>query len=67
MSNTSTFLFKAGAIVGSGGFIFGYDIGIIAGTLDDLQATFDLNSIQTGFAVSIIFVGAIFGGIFGGI
>ena len=34
------FLVKAGVIVGSGGLIFGYDIGVIAGTLSQLQSRF---------------------------
>ena len=34
---TSNFLVKAGIIVGSGGLIFGYDIGVIAGTISQLQ------------------------------
>ena len=32
------FLVKAGVIVGSGGLIFGYDIGVIAGTLSQLKS-----------------------------
>lgn len=36
--NHFNFLVKAGVIVGSGGLIFGYDIGVIAGTLSQLQS-----------------------------
>ena len=36
------FLVKAGVIVGSGGLIFGYDIGVIAGTISQLQTRYML-------------------------
>ena len=35
----NSFLIKVAIIVGSGGLIFGYDIGVIAGTLDQLQSS----------------------------
>lgn len=31
LTNSQIFLLKTGAIVGFGGFVFGYDIGVIAG------------------------------------
>ena len=37
---TTNFLVKAGIIVGSGGLIFGYDIGVIAGTISQLQTRY---------------------------
>jgi len=61
------FLIKAGIIVGSGGLIFGYDIGVIAGILQQLKDNFHLNDIEIGFSVSVLYVGSILGSIFGGI
>lgn len=60
------FLLKATVIVGSGGLIFGYDIGVISGTLSTLQSTFDLTSYEEGLVVSILYAGSIVGCIFGG-
>jgi MFS family permease len=60
------FLFKAGLIVGSGGLIFGYDIGVISGTLGALTNHFDLNGYEQGLVVSILNAGSIVGCIFGG-
>ena len=61
------FLIKAGIIVGSGGLIFGYDIGVIAGILQQLKDNFHLNDIEIRLTVSVLYVGSILGSIFGGI
>lgn len=60
------FLIKAGLIIGSGGFIFGYDIGVIAGILEQLKLRFELNDVEVGFAVSILYIGSMVASIFGG-
>lgn len=60
------FLVKATIIVGSGGLIFGYDIGVISGTLSTLQTTFDLSSYEEGLVVSILYAGSIAGCLLGG-
>lgn len=60
------FLVKATIIVGSGGLIFGYDIGVISGTLSTLQTTFDLTSYEEGLVVSILYAGSIAGCLLGG-
>lgn len=60
------FLLKATAIVGSGGFIFGYDIGVISGTLSTLSDVFNLSNYEEGLVVSILYAGSIVGCIFGG-
>lgn len=66
--NTSQrfFLIKAGIIVGSGGLIFGYDIGVIAGTLTKLGDVFSLSSYEEGLVVAILYVGSILGSMVGG-
>ena len=57
---------KAGFIVGCGGLIFGYDIGIISSTLTNITNVFNLNTFQAGVVVSIIYAGAIIGSLIGG-
>jgi len=61
------FLIKAGIIVGSGGLIFGYDIGVISGILQQLKDNFHMNDIEIGLTVSVLYIGSILGSIFGGI
>eukprot|EP01039_Chlorochromonas_danica_P015322 gene15322-17990_t len=61
-----SFLFKAAVIVGSGGLIFGYDIGVISGTLGALTDHFGLSGYEQGLVVSILNAGSIVGCIFGG-
>ncbi|MGE5196411.1 MAG: MFS transporter, partial [Anaerolineae bacterium] len=53
-------------IVALGGFLFGYQTGVISGALLFLTQQFSLSAIQQGSAVSIILVGACFGGLFAG-
>jgi SP family galactose:H+ symporter-like MFS transporter len=55
------FIRQAGVIVGSGGLIFGYDIGIIAGTLHQLKDQFNLNDAEEGLVVSILYAGSLLG------
>jgi len=52
------------AIVGVatiGGFMFGYDSGVINGTQDGLQQAFSLTKFETGFNVAALLVGCAFG------
>lgn len=65
LSQIQKFLVKSSFIVGSGGVIFGYDIGIISGTLNQLKDTFDLNSWEEGIIVSCICIGSVIGCIVG--
>ncbi|KEO89850.1 major facilitator transporter [Erythrobacter longus] len=44
-----------------GGFLFGFDSGVINGTVDGLQAAFNSNSIGTGFNVASMLLGCAFG------
>eukprot|EP01038_Epipyxis_sp_PR26KG_P010421 gene10421-13998_t len=60
------FIWKAGFIVGSGGLIFGYDIGIISSTLGDISNSFHLNDFQAGIFVGILYAGAVLGSLIGG-
>lgn len=63
---TVRFLIKAGVIVGSGGLIFGYDIGVIAGTIHQLDEEFHFTDVTEGLVVSILYLGSVLGSIIGG-
>lgn len=49
-----------------GGFLFGYDSGVINGTVDGLQQAFNSDSVGTGFSVSSMLLGSAFGAFFAG-
>ena len=59
----SAYLAVAGAI---GGLLFGYDIGVISGSLSLLSNEFDLSSVEQEMVVAIQAVGSMFGACFGG-
>lgn len=44
-----------------GGFMFGYDSGVINGTQEGLEHAFDLSKLGTGFTVGAILIGCAFG------
>ncbi|ORZ08710.1 and other transporter-domain-containing protein [Absidia repens] len=50
-----------------GGFLFGYDTGVISGALAPIQDEFHLDDINTGLVVGATTFGAIFGGFFAGL
>jgi len=58
MTSYSIFLSLVAAI---GGFLFGYDTAVISGTISQVSAQFDLDSIQTGWYVGCALVGSIIG------
>ncbi|MBU3020729.1 sugar porter family MFS transporter [Aestuariibacter sp. A3R04] len=49
-----------------GGFLFGFDSGVINGTVDGLQSAFQSQSVGTGFNVSSMLLGCAFGAFFAG-
>ncbi|MBD3853043.1 MAG: sugar porter family MFS transporter, partial [Acidobacteria bacterium] len=49
-----------------GGFLFGFDSGVINGTVDGLKTAFDSNSIGTGFNVASMLLGCAVGAFFAG-
>ncbi len=51
------FVFAIVTVATIGGFLFGYDSGVINGTQDGLQQTFALSRFETGFNVAAILVG----------
>ena len=49
-----------------GGFLFGFDSGVINGTVDGLQKAFDSDSVGTGFNVASMLLGCAVGAFFAG-
>ena len=49
-----------------GGFLFGFDSGVINGTIDGLQQAFQSNSVGTGFNVSSMLLGCALGALIAG-
>lgn len=49
-----------------GGFLFGFDSGVINGTVDGLQTAFQSDSFGTGFSVSSMLLGCAVGAFFAG-
>jgi MFS transporter, SP family, sugar:H+ symporter len=60
------FVFAIVAVATIGGFMFGYDSGVINGTQDGLQHTFSLTRFETGFNVAAILVGCAVGAFIAG-
>ncbi len=57
----SSFIFLITIVATLGGFLFGYDSGVINGTVDGLQQAFDSDSVGTGFSVSSMLLGSAVG------
>ena len=53
-------------IAALGGFLFGYDTAVISGTVSQVSAQFQLNTLQSGWYVGCALVGSISGVIFAG-
>ena len=49
-----------------GGFLFGFDSGVINGTVDGLESAFDSDSVGTGFNVASMLLGCAVGAYFAG-
>jgi sugar porter (SP) family MFS transporter len=54
------------AVVALGGFLFGYDTGVISGALSFITTDFHLSSFTSGLVVSAILVGAMIGALSSG-
>ena len=62
----SSYVWLVGLTAALGGFLFGFDTGVIGGAMPSLEKHFQMDARQLGFAVASVFIGSIFGGIFGG-
>lgn len=67
MSTIKKYTFLSAIIVALGGFLFGFDTAVIAGTTHALTNLFNLNSGTLGFTVSIALWGTITGAVLSGI
>ncbi|WP_148252015.1 sugar porter family MFS transporter [Aidingimonas lacisalsi] len=62
----STYVFIICCIAAIGGFLFGFDSGVINGTVDGLQESFNSDSAGTGFNVASMLLGCAVGAFFAG-
>lgn len=60
------FVIAISVIATIGGFLFGFDSGVINGTVEGLQSAFESNSIGTGFNVASMLLGCAAGAFFAG-
>ncbi|SEP04750.1 sugar porter family MFS transporter [Aquisalimonas asiatica] len=62
----SLYIFVICCIAALGGFLFGFDSGVINGTVDGLQTAFDSDAAGTGFNVASMLLGCAVGAFFAG-
>ncbi|TVU91644.1 MULTISPECIES: sugar porter family MFS transporter [Halomonadaceae] len=62
----SSYILVICCIAAIGGFLFGFDSGVINGTVDGLQASFNSDSAGTGFNVASMLLGCAIGAFFAG-
>jgi SP family sugar:H+ symporter-like MFS transporter len=60
------FVFLISLVATIGGFLFGFDSGVINGTVDGLQKAFNSDSVGTGFNVASMLLGCAVGAFFAG-
>ncbi len=59
-------IFVLSAVAALGGFLFGFDSGVINGTVDALQRAFQSSAVGTGFNVASVLIGCAAGAFFAG-
>ena len=64
-SNT-VYIIVISCVATIGGFLFGFDSGVINGTVDGLRSAFDSDSVGTGFNVASMLLGCAAGAFFAG-
>ncbi len=62
----TAFIVLISCVATLGGFLFGFDSGVINGTVDGLRAAFDSDSVGTGFNVASMLLGCAIGAYFAG-
>jgi len=65
-NNNFRFVILISVVATIGGFLFGFDSGVINGTVDGLKTAFDSNSIGTGFNVASMLLGCAVGAFLAG-
>ena len=66
MKSNLSFIILISCIATIGGFLFGFDSGVINGTVDGLERAFDSTDIGTGFNVASMLLGCAVGAFFAG-
>lgn len=66
-SQQSYFLWVVASIAALGGFLFGYDTGVISGAIIFIQNTFALNTLYSEWVVSSVVLGALLGALCSGL
>lgn len=61
------YLFSLSLVAALGGFLFGYDTAVISGTIKQVAAIFNLDTIEQGWYVGCALVGSIVGVLFAGV
>ena len=64
--NNTVFIAFISIVATIGGFLFGFDSGVINGTVDGLQSAFNSDSAGTGFNVASMLLGCAVGAFFAG-
>ena len=64
---SKSYVYTLSLIAAIGGFLFGFDTGVISGAIEFIRVHFSLNAHQEGFTVSNILIGCIFGAMFAGV
>jgi len=65
-TNNTPYVIVVSCIATIGGFLFGFDSGVINGTVQGLQVAFESDSIGTGFNVASMLLGCAIGAYFAG-
>lgn len=64
--NNTSFIVLISCVAAIGGFLFGFDSGVINGTVAGLQTAFNSDSMGTGFSVASMLLGCAVGAFFAG-
>jgi len=65
-TGNKTYVWLVSIVAAVGGFVFGFDTGIISGAMPSLEEYFSMDAEQLGFSVAIVFIGCILGALTGG-
>ena len=65
-NGSTVFIVLISCVATIGGFLFGFDSGVINGTVEGLQLAFNSDSAGTGFSVSSMLLGCAVGALFAG-
>ncbi|QTF09000.1 sugar porter family MFS transporter [Brenneria izadpanahii] len=61
-----SYLLRICSVAALGGLLFGYDTSVVSGAIEPLRIAFGLSAAETGWAVSNVVVGCIFGAMMAG-